>query len=51
MRELTGGIYFGAKSRTDDYASDLCEYTVAEIERIARIAFGAARTRVTTSTR
>ena len=47
VRELTGGIYFGAKSRTETYASDLCEYSVMEIERIARIAFGAARTRVT----
>jgi 3-isopropylmalate dehydrogenase len=47
VRELTGGIYFGAKTRTDDYASDLCEYTTAEIERIARVAFRAARTRVT----
>ena len=47
VRELTGGIYFGAKTRTDTYASDLCEYSVLEIERIARIAFGAARTRVT----
>jgi len=47
VRELTGGIYFGAKSRTATYASDLCEYSVPEIERIARIAFGAARTRVT----
>ena len=35
VRELTGGIYFGAKERTEDRASDLCEYTVAEIERIA----------------
>ena len=47
VRELTGGIYFGAKTRTADYASDLCEYSVAEIERIARVAFTAARTRVT----
>jgi len=46
VRELTGGIYFGAKERTEDRASDLCEYTVAEIERIARVAFGAARSRV-----
>jgi 3-isopropylmalate dehydrogenase len=46
VRELTGGIYFGAKTRTEDSASDLCVYTVEEIERIARIAFGAARTRV-----
>jgi 3-isopropylmalate dehydrogenase len=47
VRELTGGIYFGAKERTADRASDLCEYTVPEIERIARTAFEAARSRVT----
>jgi len=47
VRELTGGIYFGAKERTDTRASDLCEYTVPEIERIARTAFEAARSRVT----
>ena len=47
VRELTGGIYFGDKTRTDSSASDLCTYTTAEIERIARIAFGAARSRVT----
>jgi len=47
VRELTGGIYFGAKTRTDHDASDLCIYSVAEIERIARVAFDAARTRVT----
>ncbi len=46
VRELTGGIYFGAKTRTADSASDLCEYSVAEIERIARRAFSLARTRV-----
>jgi 3-isopropylmalate dehydrogenase len=46
VRELTGGIYFGEKTRTDDSASDACVYTRAEIERIARVAFGAARTRV-----
>jgi 3-isopropylmalate dehydrogenase len=46
VRELTGGIYFGEKTRTADSASDLCLYTVAEIERIARTAFGAARSRV-----
>ncbi len=47
VRELTGGIYFGEKTRTADAASDLCVYTRAEIERIARVAFGAARSRVT----
>src|SRR5437763_12572522 len=47
VRELTGGIYFGNKTRTDDEASDACVYTRAEIERIARVAFGAARSRVT----
>jgi 3-isopropylmalate dehydrogenase len=47
VRELTGGIYFGEKTRTEDMASDACVYTRAEIERIARVAFGAARSRVT----
>ncbi len=42
VRELTGGIYFGEKTRTDDSASDLCIYTTDEIERIARVAFDAA---------
>ena len=47
VRELTGGIYFGAKTRTALAASDLCEYSVVEIERIARVAFAAARSHVT----
>ncbi len=47
VRELTGGIYFGEKTRTTDSASDACVYTRAEIERIARVAFEAARSRVT----
>jgi 3-isopropylmalate dehydrogenase len=47
VRELTGGIYFGEKTRTVDSASDLCVYSTGEIERIARTAFGAARSRVT----
>jgi 3-isopropylmalate dehydrogenase len=46
VRELTGGIYFGEKQRTTEMASDLCAYTVAEIERIARVGFRAARSRV-----
>jgi 3-isopropylmalate dehydrogenase len=47
VRELTGGIYFGEKTRTEDSASDLCAYSVTEIDRIARTAFGAARRKVT----
>ena len=45
VRELTGGIYFGAKTRSPDAASDLCSYSVAEIERIVRVAARLARTR------
>ena len=46
-RELTGGIYFGEKHLSEDgnVASDLCEYSRYEIERIAHLAFKAARTR------
>ncbi len=47
VRELTGGIYFGEKTRTADTASDVCAYTRVEIERIARVAFQAARRKVT----
>jgi len=47
VRELTGGIYFGEKTRTESTASDLCAYSAEEIERIARSAFGAARRKVT----
>jgi len=47
VRELTGGIYFGEKTRTETTASDVCSYSTAEIERIARTAFGAARAKVT----
>jgi 3-isopropylmalate dehydrogenase len=42
VRELTGGIYFGEKTRTDTFASDVCAYSAEEIERIARSAFEAA---------
>ena len=45
VRELTGGVYFGARTRTDAGASDLCEYTVAEIERVVRRACSLARGR------
>jgi 3-isopropylmalate dehydrogenase len=46
VRELTGGIYFGEKTRTADGASDVCAYKVSEIERIARRAFSLARAKV-----
>jgi 3-isopropylmalate dehydrogenase len=45
VRELTGGAYFGEKKRDTQSASDLCVYTVVEIERVARVAFEAARKR------
>ena len=38
VRELTGGIYFGKRGRTETAAFDTCEYTVEEIERICRVA-------------
>jgi 3-isopropylmalate dehydrogenase len=47
VRELTGGIYFGDSGRDGDTAHDDCAYSVAEIERIARIGFESARTKVT----
>lgn len=42
VRELTGGIYFGAKRREADRAVDECVYTVAEVERVTRVAAQAA---------
>lgn len=45
VRELTGGVYFGARTRSDAGASDLCEYSVAEIERVVRRACALARGR------
>jgi 3-isopropylmalate dehydrogenase len=47
VRELTGGIYFGARGRDDDGAYDTCTYSMGEIERIVRVAFKAAQARVT----
>jgi len=50
IRELTGGIYFGEKSRVDlpsggQKAWDTMAYSTYEIERIARVGFETARKR------
>lgn len=49
FRELTGGLYFGEKRRETveggELAVDTLVYTTPEIERIARLAFEAARRR------
>ncbi|MFL2546705.1 MAG: 3-isopropylmalate dehydrogenase [Candidatus Rariloculaceae bacterium] len=45
VRELTGGIYFGKRGRTETAAFDTCEYTVEEIERICRTAGDLAKDR------
>ncbi len=46
VRELTGGLYFGAKGTRDDGTwFDTCEYTRPEVERIARRGFEIARGR------
>jgi 3-isopropylmalate dehydrogenase len=46
VRELVGGLYFGAKGTRDDGTwFDTCEYTRPEVERIARTAFALARER------
>jgi 3-isopropylmalate dehydrogenase len=41
IRELTGGIYFGEKGRSEDRNSayDTCTYTREEIERIIKLAY------------
>ena len=49
VRELTGGIYFGDKSREEvpegELARDVCSYTTSEIERVVRVAAELARAR------
>jgi 3-isopropylmalate dehydrogenase len=46
VRELVGGLYFGAKGTRDDGTwFDTCEYTRPEVERIARRGFAIARER------
>jgi len=46
VRELVGGLYFGASGvRQDGTAFDTCEYHPSQVERIARRAFELARAR------
>jgi 3-isopropylmalate dehydrogenase len=45
VRELTGGLYFGAKNLEEDRASDLCTYDRRQIQRVSRWAFRLARRR------
>src|SRR5947207_170360 len=54
VRELTGGLYFGQPKKTENIseagqqfqrATDTMVYTTPEIERIAHVAFRAARSR------
>jgi len=45
VRELTGGIYFGEKTRGENFATDEMKYEKFEIERIARAAFNLAKSR------
>ena len=46
VRELTGGLYYGEpRSKENGTAVNTLRYTAAEVERVARVAFEAARTR------
>jgi 3-isopropylmalate dehydrogenase len=46
VRELVGGLYFGARGvRADGTVFDTCEYHPTQVERVARRAFELARTR------
>ncbi|MGE4282436.1 MAG: 3-isopropylmalate dehydrogenase [Clostridia bacterium] len=45
VRELTGGLYFGERGRTENAAFDTMKYSIAEIERITKVAFEIAMKR------
>jgi 3-isopropylmalate dehydrogenase len=46
VRELVGGLYFGERGvRDDGTVFDTCEYTAAQVERVARRAFELAQSR------
>ncbi len=45
VRELTGGIYFGERGRTEENAYDIEKYSVEEIKRIVKTGFEMAQIR------
>ena len=45
IRELTGGMYFGEKKEGDDFAYDTNAYSLAEVERILKVAYAYAERR------
>ena len=50
VRELTGGVYFGeprftSEENGDPFSVDTMKYSRSEVQRVARVAFGAARLR------
>jgi len=46
VRELTGGLYYGEpRGRDEESAVNTLRYTAAEVERVTRVAFEAARGR------
>lgn len=45
IRELTGGMYFGEKKESDDFAYDTNAYSRAEVERILKVAYAYAERR------
>jgi len=46
VRELVGGLYYGEpRGKANGAAVNTLRYTEAEVERVARVAFGAARRR------
>lgn len=46
VRELVGGLYYGARGRREDgTVYDTCEYHPSQVERVARRAFELAQTR------
>ncbi|MEA2472505.1 MAG: 3-isopropylmalate dehydrogenase [Thermoleophilaceae bacterium] len=47
VRELTGGIYFGERGRTETGAFDTLVYSEDEVDRICEVAFRFARRKVT----